>query len=65
VAPAIQPRALILLKVGAVGFHYLLGGIGTTWAFFLARIISGINKVLFLFSRLVLFVDIFLNLTLI
>jgi photosystem I P700 chlorophyll a apoprotein A1 len=33
VAPSIQPRAVGL-------GHYLLGGIGTTWAFFHARIIS-------------------------
>jgi len=41
VAPAIQPRALSISQGRAVGLaHYLLGGIGTTWAFFLARIIS-------------------------
>nr|YP_009297523.1 photosystem I P700 chlorophyll a apoprotein A1 [Hildenbrandia rivularis]AOM67067.1 photosystem I P700 chlorophyll a apoprotein A1 [Hildenbrandia rivularis] len=41
VAPAIQPRALSIIQGRAVGIaHYLLGGIGTTWAFFLARIIS-------------------------
>jgi len=41
VAPAIQPRALSITQGRAVGVaHYLLGGIGTTWAFFLARIIS-------------------------
>jgi photosystem I P700 chlorophyll a apoprotein A1 len=40
-APAIQPRALSITQGRAVGLaHYLLGGIGTTWAFFLARIIS-------------------------
>ena len=40
-APAIQPRALSIIQGRAVGVaHYLLGGIGTTWAFFLARIIS-------------------------
>jgi len=39
--PAIQPRALSITQGRAVGLaHYLLGGIGTTWAFFLARIIS-------------------------
>jgi photosystem I P700 chlorophyll a apoprotein A1 len=38
---AIQPRALSITQGRAVGLaHYLLGGIGTTWAFFLARIIS-------------------------
>ena len=41
VAPSIQPRALSISQGRAVGLaHYLLGGIGTTWAFFLARIIS-------------------------
>jgi photosystem I P700 chlorophyll a apoprotein A1 len=41
VAPAIQARALSITQGRAVGVaHYLLGGIGTTWAFFLARIIS-------------------------
>ena len=40
-APAIQPRALSITQGRAVGLaHYLLGGIGTTWAFFHARIIS-------------------------
>jgi photosystem I P700 chlorophyll a apoprotein A1 len=40
-APAIQPRALSITQVRAVGLaHYLLGGIVTTWSFFLARIIS-------------------------
>jgi hypothetical protein len=39
--PAIQPRALSITQGRAVGLaHYLLGGIGTTWAFFLARSIS-------------------------
>jgi photosystem I P700 chlorophyll a apoprotein A1 len=37
-SPAIQPRALSITQGRAVGLtHYLLGGIGTTWAFFLAR----------------------------
>jgi len=41
VAPSIQPRALSITQGRAVGLaHYLLGGIGTTWAFFLARIVS-------------------------
>nr|YP_009398483.1 photosystem I P700 apoprotein A1 [Lophocladia kuetzingii]ARW67669.1 photosystem I P700 apoprotein A1 [Lophocladia kuetzingii] len=41
VAPSIQPRALSISQGRAVGLaHYLLGGIGTTWAFFLARIIT-------------------------
>ena len=39
--PAIQPRALSITQGRAVGLaHYLLGGIGTTWAFFLARAVS-------------------------
>ncbi len=39
VAPVIQPRALSITQGRAVGVaHYLLGGICTTWAFFLARI---------------------------
>jgi photosystem I P700 chlorophyll a apoprotein A1 len=41
VAPKIQPRALSITQGRAVGVaHYLLGGIATTWSFFLARIIS-------------------------
>jgi photosystem I P700 chlorophyll a apoprotein A1 len=41
VAPIIQPRALSITQGRAVGVaHYLLGGIATTWSFFLARIIS-------------------------
>mmetsp|Transcript_20257 Transcript_20257/g.45073 ORF Transcript_20257/g.45073 Transcript_20257/m.45073 type:complete len:731 (+) Transcript_20257:1626-3818(+) len=40
-APAIQPRALSITQGRAVGLaHYLLGGIGTTWSFFLARAVS-------------------------
>jgi photosystem I P700 chlorophyll a apoprotein A1 len=40
-APAIQPRALSITQGRASGLaHYLLGGIGTTWSFFLARITS-------------------------
>ncbi|MEO0800684.1 MAG: photosystem I core protein PsaA [Cyanobacteria bacterium J06642_2] len=36
--PAIQPRAMSIIQGRAVGVaHYLLGGIVTTWAFFLAR----------------------------
>jgi len=39
--PAIQPRALSIIQGRAVGVaHYLLGGIVTTWAFFLCRILS-------------------------
>jgi photosystem I P700 chlorophyll a apoprotein A1 len=41
VAPAIQPRALSIIQGRAVGVaHYLLGGIVTTWAFFLARALA-------------------------
>jgi photosystem I P700 chlorophyll a apoprotein A1 len=41
VSPMIQPRALSITQGRAVGVaHYLLGGIATTWSFFLARIIS-------------------------
>ena len=41
VAPVTQPRALSIIQGRAVGVtHYLLGGIATTWAFFLARIIA-------------------------
>ena len=41
VAPSIQPRALSIIQGRAVGVaHYLLGGIVTTWAFFLARSLS-------------------------
>ena len=40
-APAIYPRALSIIQGRAVGVaHYLLGGIVTTWAFFLARAIG-------------------------
>jgi photosystem I P700 chlorophyll a apoprotein A1 len=41
VAPTIQPRALSITQGRAVGVaHYLIGGIATTWSFFLARVIS-------------------------
>jgi len=41
VSPSIQPRALSITQGRAVGVaHYLLGGIATTWSFFLARILS-------------------------
>jgi photosystem I P700 chlorophyll a apoprotein A1 len=37
--PAISPRALSITTGRGVGLaHYLLGGIGVTWAFFLARV---------------------------
>ncbi|KAA3486954.1 photosystem I P700 apoprotein A1 [Gossypium australe] len=39
VAPTTQPIALSIVQGRAVGVtHYLLSGIATTWAFFLARI---------------------------
>jgi photosystem I P700 chlorophyll a apoprotein A1 len=39
--PSIQPRALSITQGRAVGLaHYLLGGIGVTWSFFLARIMG-------------------------
>lgn len=38
---SIKPKALSITQGRAVGVaHFLLGGIGTTWAFFLARAIS-------------------------
>jgi photosystem I P700 chlorophyll a apoprotein A1 len=41
VALATHPRAFNIIQGRAVGVtHYLLGGIATTWAFFLARIIA-------------------------
>eukprot|EP01018_Ginkgo_biloba_P012454 Gb_11361 [translate_table: standard] len=41
VTPTIQPRALSIVQGRAVGVaHYLLGGIATIWAFFLARILA-------------------------
>jgi photosystem I P700 chlorophyll a apoprotein A1 len=40
-APSIQPRALSITQGRAVGCaQYLLGGIGTTWSFFIARTLS-------------------------
>ena len=40
-APTIQPRALSIIQGRAVGIaHWLLGGIATTWSFFLARILA-------------------------
>ena len=39
--PAIQPRALSITQGRAVGVaHYLLGGIVTTWSFFICRMLS-------------------------
>jgi photosystem I P700 chlorophyll a apoprotein A1 len=41
VEPGIRPRALSIAQGRAVGLaHYLIGGIGVTWSFFLARVIS-------------------------
>ncbi|NJK41999.1 MAG: photosystem I core protein PsaA, partial [Acaryochloridaceae cyanobacterium SU_2_1] len=41
IAPAIQPRAMSITQGRAVGLgHYLLGGIVTSWAFYLARILA-------------------------
>lgn len=41
ITTAIQPRALSITHGRAVGAaHYLLGGIVTTWAFFLARMVA-------------------------
>jgi len=41
VFPQIQPRALSISQGRAVGIsHYILGGIGCTWSFFIARVIS-------------------------
>jgi photosystem I P700 chlorophyll a apoprotein A1 len=41
VTPSIQPRALSITQGRAVGVaHFLLGGIATTWSFFLARTLS-------------------------
>lgn len=39
--PHITPRALSISEGRAVGLsHYLLGGIGTTWSFFICRIVA-------------------------
>ncbi|KAL5804853.1 hypothetical protein ACOSQ3_031653 [Xanthoceras sorbifolium] len=41
VDPTTQPRAFSIVQEHVVGVtHYLLGGIATTWVFFLARIIA-------------------------
>ena len=44
--PHIQPRALSISQGRAVGFiHYILGGILSTWAFFISRpTIDGLAK---------------------
>lgn len=40
IMPHIQPRALSISQGRAVGFiHYTLGGVATTWAFFLSRML--------------------------
>jgi photosystem I P700 chlorophyll a apoprotein A1 len=40
IVPHIQPRALSISQGRAVGLtHYMLGGIGCTWAFFISRVI--------------------------
>jgi len=41
VTPSIQPRALSISQGRAVGVsHYILGGIGCTWSFFISRMVS-------------------------
>ena len=41
IVPNIQPRALSISQGRAVGVtHYILGGIGVTWAFFHARVVA-------------------------
>jgi photosystem I P700 chlorophyll a apoprotein A1 len=41
IVPSIQPRALSISQGRAVGLvHYIFGGIGCTWSFFLARALS-------------------------
>ena len=38
IMPHIQPKALSISQGRAVGFiHYLMGGVGCTWAFFISR----------------------------
>jgi photosystem I P700 chlorophyll a apoprotein A1 len=40
IVPRIQPRALSISQGRAVGLsHYILGGIGCTWSYFISRII--------------------------
>ena len=40
IMPHIQPRALSISQGRAVGFiHYILGGILSTWAFFISRMV--------------------------
>ena len=41
IVPNIQPRALSISQGRAVGVvHYILGGIGVTWAFFISRVVA-------------------------
>jgi photosystem I P700 chlorophyll a apoprotein A1 len=41
IVPHIQPRALSISQGRAVGLtHYILGGISTTWAFFISRMVA-------------------------
>jgi photosystem I P700 chlorophyll a apoprotein A1 len=41
VVPSIQPRALSISQGRAVGVtHYILGGIGCTWSFFISRAVA-------------------------
>ena len=40
IIPHIQPRALSISQGRAVGLiHYTLGGVGSTWAFLISRIV--------------------------
>jgi len=41
IVPNIQPRALSISQGRAVGLgHYILGGIGCTWSFFISRVVA-------------------------
>ena len=41
VIPSIEPRALSITQGRAVGLaHYILGGIATTWSFFISRMVA-------------------------
>jgi len=41
IVPTIQPRALSISSGRAVGLtHYILGGIGCTWSFFISRMVA-------------------------
>ncbi len=40
IAPHIQPRALSITQGRGVGVsHFILGGIGCTWSFFISRMV--------------------------